>query len=238
MVVQCCDLKATEADTLVKMVNFMLCEFCHNKECFTNVIHVCHSASSTLTQSVPDTSTFWGNPQRWGDMPEHLLVQVLDKQLFWFCEVSWDGYLGWGRLQKAGFITKCPAISLCSEFSEAWKSGSTLPSICGGQQCRWTVLFRALVAVQSLSHVQFFAPTWLQQARLSCLHCLSEFAQTHVQSVGDAIKPSHPLLSPSPPVLSLSQHQCLFQWVCSLHQVDKVLELQHQSFQWISGVLK
>ena len=146
----------------------MLCEFCHNKEWFTNVINVCHSASSTLTQSLPDTSTFWGNPQRWGDMPEHLLVQVLDKQLFWFCEVSWDGYLGQGWLQKTGFITRCPAISLCSEFSEAWKSRSTLPSICGGQQCRWTVLFRALVAVQSLSHVQFFAPAWLQHARLSC----------------------------------------------------------------------
>ena len=147
----------------------MLCEFCHNKECFTNAIHVCHSALSTLTQSLPDTNTFWGNPQRWGDMPECLRVQVLDMQLFRFCEVSWDGYLGRSRLQKVGFITKCPAISLCSEFSEAWKSGSTLSSICGRQQCKLTILFRALVlVVQSLSHVQFFATPWLQHARLSC----------------------------------------------------------------------
>ena len=48
------------------------------------------------------------------------------------------------------------------------------------------------------------------------------------------MQPSHPLLSPSPPALNLSQHQGLFQWVSSSHQVAKVLEfqLQHQSFQW------
>ena len=67
------------------------------------------------------------------------------------------------------------------------------------------------------------------------LHHLLEFAQTHVHWVGDAIQPSHPLLLPSPPALNLSQHQSLFQWVSSLHQVAKGLEfqLQHQSFQWI-----
>ena len=65
-------------------------------------------------------------------------------------------------------------------------------------------------------------------------HQLPEFTQTHVHWVGDAIQPSHPLLSPSPPALNLSQHQGLFQWVSSLHQVAKVLEfqLQYQSFQW------
>ena len=66
-------------------------------------------------------------------------------------------------------------------------------------------------------------------------HQLPEFTQTHVHWVGDAIQPSHPLSSPSPPVFNLSQHQGLFQWVDSSHQVAKVLEfqLQHQSFQWI-----
>ena len=68
------------------------------------------------------------------------------------------------------------------------------------------------------------------------LHYLSEFAQTHVHWVSDAIQPSHPLSPPSPPALSPSQHQGLFQWVSSLHQVVKVLELQHQSFQWIFRV--
>ena len=55
-------------------------------------------------------------------------------------------------------------------------------------------------------------------------HQLPELAQTHVHWVGDAIQPSHPLLSPSPPAFSLSQHQGLFQWVSSSHQVTKILE--------------
>ena len=65
-------------------------------------------------------------------------------------------------------------------------------------------------------------------------HQLPESTQTHVRWVSDAIQPSHPLSSPSPPALNLSQHQGLFQWVNSWHQVAKVLEfqLQHQSFQW------
>ena len=66
-------------------------------------------------------------------------------------------------------------------------------------------------------------------------HQLPEFTQTHVHWVGDTIQPSHPLLSPSSPTFNFPQHQGLFQWVSSLHQVVKVLEfqLQHQSFQWI-----
>ena len=66
-------------------------------------------------------------------------------------------------------------------------------------------------------------------------HQLLEFSQTHVHWVGDAIQPSYPLSSPSPPAFNLSQHQDLFQWVSSSHQVAKGLELQlqNQSFQWI-----
>ena len=66
------------------------------------------------------------------------------------------------------------------------------------------------------------------------LHCLLEFAQTHVHWVSDAIQSSHTLSSPSP-AFNLSQQQGIFQWVSSSHQVAKVLELQlqHQSFQWI-----
>ena len=65
-------------------------------------------------------------------------------------------------------------------------------------------------------------------------HQLLEFTQTHVHWVSDAIQPSHPLSSPSPPALNLSQHQGLFKWVSSSHEVAKVLEfqLQHQSYQW------
>ena len=72
-------------------------------------------------------------------------------------------------------------------------------------------------SVQSLSHVQLFASPWTH-----------EFTQTHVHWVGDAIQPFHPLSSPSPPAFNLSQHQGLFQWVSSLHQVAKGLEFQLQ----------
>ena len=63
---------------------------------------------------------------------------------------------------------------------------------------------------------------------------LPEFTQTHAHRVSDAIQPSHSLSSPSPLAPNPSQHQDLFQWVNSSHQVAKVLEfqLQHQSFQW------
>ena len=66
-------------------------------------------------------------------------------------------------------------------------------------------------------------------------HQLPELTQTHVHRIGDAIQPSHPLSSPSPPNFNLSHHQGLFKWVSSSHQVAKVFEfqLQHQFFQWI-----
>ena len=66
-------------------------------------------------------------------------------------------------------------------------------------------------------------------------HQLLEPAQTHVCWVYDDMQPSYPLSSPSPPAFNFSQHQGLFQWVSSSHQVVRVLELQlqHQSFQWI-----
>ena len=64
---------------------------------------------------------------------------------------------------------------------------------------------------------------------------LLELVQTLVHQVGDAIQPSHPLSSSSPPAFNLSQHQGLFQWFSSSHQVTKVLvlQLEHQSSQWI-----
>ena len=66
-------------------------------------------------------------------------------------------------------------------------------------------------------------------------HQLPEFTQTHVHWVHDAIQSSHPPSSPFPPAFNLSQHQDLFKWVSSLHQVAEILEfqLQHQSFKWI-----
>ena len=87
------------------------------------------------------------------------------------------------------------------------------------------------VVVQSPSHIWLCHPMDCSTPGLSVPHHLTEFAQVHVHWIGDAIQPSHPL-SPSS-AFNLSQHQGLFQWVSSLHQVAKRLELQlqHQSFQ-------
>ena len=75
-------------------------------------------------------------------------------------------------------------------------------------------------------------------SRSPVLHCFPEFAQIYFCWIGDAIQPSHPLSSPSPPAPNRSQHQSLFQWVGCSHQAAKVLQLQlqHQSFQWILRV--
>ena len=82
-------------------------------------------------------------------------------------------------------------------------------------------------SVQSLSCVRLFATPWIaaRQASLSITNS-PEFTQTHVHRVSDAIQPSHPLSSPSPPAPHPSQHQSLFQWVNSSHEVAKVLEFQ------------
>ena len=82
-------------------------------------------------------------------------------------------------------------------------------------------------------------PYGLQHARLPCPSPSSRVFSKSFSWVSDAIRPSNPLLPPSsPPAFNLSQHQGFVQWVCSLHQVAKVLELQlqHQSFQWIRRV--
>ena len=96
-----------------------------------------------------------------------------------------------------------------------------------------------LIAMFQFSSVTQSCPTFcapMNHTTLGLLvhHHLPEFTQTHVHCISDAIQPSHPLLTPSPPALNLSQHQGLFQWVSSSHQVAKVLkfQLQHQSFHW------
>ena len=90
-------------------------------------------------------------------------------------------------------------------------------------------------SVQSLGLVQLCSPVDCSTPGLPVHRQLPESTQTHVHWIGDAIQPSHSLSSPSPPAFNLSQHQGLFQWVSSSHQVAKVLEfqLQHQSFQWL-----
>ena len=97
----------------------------------------------------------------------------------------------------------------------------------------WTLV--VAVVVQSLSHVLLFATpgTAARQASLSFTVSRSLLKLVYIESV---MPSKHFILSSSsPPTVNLSQHQDLFQWVSSSHQVAKGLEfqLQHQSFQWI-----
>ena len=102
-----------------------------------------------------------------------------------------------------------------------------------------TSYLSALISsVQSVSSVAQLCPTLCDPMNCSMPglpvhHQLPEFTQTCVHWVSDAIQPSHPLSSPSPPAPSPSQHQSLFQWVNSSHEVAKVLEfqLEYHSFQ-------
>ena len=130
-----------------------------------------------------------------------------------------------------------PIISLKSQHG-VWKE-----SACGERRPGWAPRASLAACVVQSPPVQFSCsvvsdslhPMDRSTPGLPFHHQLTELAQTQVHQVGDAIQPSHHLSSPSPPAFSRSQHQGLFQWVSSLHQVAKVLEfqLQHQFSQWI-----
>ena len=146
-------------------------------------------------------------------------------------------------------------VRLCVTPIDGSPPGSPVPGILQARTLEWVAIsfsnaWKWKGKVKSLSCVQLLATPWTEAYQappsmgfsrqeywsgvpLPVHHQLPEFTQTHVHEVGDAIQPSYPLSSPSPPALKLSQHQGLFRWVSSSHLVAKVLEfqLQHQSFQ-------
>ena len=99
-----------------------------------------------------------------------------------------------------------------------------------------------IVSILSISSVQFSSVAQLCPTLCDPINCsmpglpvhhqLPEFTQTHVHWVGGAIQPSHPLLSPSPPALNPSQHQSLFQWVNSSHEVALASVLPMNTQDW------
>ena len=111
------------------------------------------------------------------------------------------------------------------------------PALAGGIFTHWATweAKRYVFSSVAQSCLALYKPLDCSMPGFSVHHQLLELAQTHVHQVGDAIQPSHPLLSPFLPTFNLSQHQGLFQGVNSSHQVAELLEfqLQHQSFQWI-----
>ena len=128
-------------------------------------------------------------------------------------------------------ILRCPLLLLPSIFPII-RVFSYESALC----IRWLKYWSySINSVQSLSRVWLFATPYTAACQASLfITQLPNFTQIHVHWVGDAIQPSH-LSSPSPPAFKLSQHQDLFKWVHSLHQMAKVLAFQpqHQPCQWI-----
>ena len=127
--------------------------------------------------------------------------------------------------------------SLCIGNRNVWRA-CVCACVCVCDIISYITLLIILQELLNLSSVTQSCPTLCDPMNsstpgLPVHHQLPEPTQTHVHWVGDAIQPSHPLSSPSPPALNLFQNQGLFQGVSSLHQVAKVLEfqLQHQTFQ-------
>ena len=137
----------------------------------------------------------------------------------WFCGISM-------RTDWLLIAQSCP--TLCGPTDSSHQAP---PSMEFSRQEHWRRFLQFTSVAQSC--LTLCNPMNRSTSGLPVHHQLPEFTQINVHWVGDAIKPSHSLSSPSP-ALNLSQHQGLFKWVSSLHQVAKVLELQlqHQSFQW------
>ena len=130
------------------------------------------------------------------------------------------------------------SLAICSNITTSKQSfpvsHTTSPST-GNPSTLYFSLVTIFTVQFNCSEVSICDPMDCSTPGFPLHHQLPELTQTHVHWVGNAIQPSHPLSSPSPPTFNLSQHQGLFQWVSSSYQVAKVLEfqLQHQSFQWI-----
>ena len=145
----------------------------------------------------------------------------------------------WNSIQLGISFTFSLAISLLF-FSQLFVNLFRQPSASSDNHVAFLhySLFGLVLVITYCCSVAQSCPTLCDPVNCSMpgfpiLHNLLEFAQTHVHWVNDAIPPSSSLSSPAPPAFNLSQHQGLFQWVGSLHQVAKVLEfqLQHQSSQ-------
>ena len=131
-------------------------------------------------------------------------------------------------LQKPSeLVVGCSFFKEQQKFKDSWHAFNWK---CYGklnhspQRCPWPNA-RNLSSIQSLSHIWLWDPMDCRMPGFFVHHQLLELAQTHAHRVGDAIQPSHPLPPPLPLALNLSQHQSLFQWVCSLHQVVKVVSV-------------
>ena len=155
----------------------------------------------------------------WNEMNASILTFILipsssKKDMFWKLYICLSLYFFIDNLQDYFVLLQCILRNVASIV------GHHGPSKCWGKFS--SVQFSSVA--QSCPTLCY--PMNCSTPGLPVHHHLPEFTQTRVHRVCDAIQPSHPLSSPSPPAPNPSQHQSLFQWVNSSHEVAKVLELQ------------
>ena len=132
---------------------------------------------------------------------------------------------GEGKGQGDTWIFKEHLLALSTCFSQAvFTENRGVRHDCRKADAEWTNKTSFSSVAQSCLTLR--DPMNRSTPGLPVHHQLPEFTQTHVHRVRDAIQPSHPLSFPSPPAPNPSQHQSLFQWVNSSHEVAKVLEFQ------------
>ena len=136
----------------------------------------------------------------------------------------WEHSFRFLRLHFTGATRSCECSISCHISKPGWNIHQEFPALQGVQEGGIHLWAQFSSVAQSCLTV--WDPMNCSTPSLPVHYQLLEFTQTHVHRVGDAIQPSHPLSSPSPPALNPSKHQSLFQWVNSSPEVAKVLEFQ------------
>ena len=170
------------------------------------------------------------NPDAGKDWRQEENGMTDDEMVGWHHRLNrydFEQVLGVGNRQ--GSLAYCSSgVAKCRTWLNNWTDWNSVGKLDSHMQKNETGPLCYITSVQFSSGVQS-CPTLCYPMDCSTLGLpvhrqLPEFTQTHVHCVSDAIQPSHPMLSPSPPAFNLSQHQGLFQWVGSPHQVARVLE--------------
>ena len=148
-------------------------------------------------------------------LPGSAIHGILLARLLEWVAIAFSECLGYSASKEHYLFTNCKYILEAKQYGNSKSIKMKFSSI----QFSSVQFSRSAVSDSLRPHES-------QQPGLPVHHHLPEFTQTHVHQVGDAIQPSHLLLSLFPPAPNPSQHQSLFQWVDSSHEMAKVLEFQ------------
>ena len=186
-----------------------------------SVLSICSICCSPLSFMTPTVITVWSSSPSFNQLPNRSCPKLSKRWITQTClEEHTIQCVNKSAMQH-------PWLSLFTR-----KSRAVLPKVQSVDQCQFTNFITSPQQGDcQIRSVAQLCPTLCDSMNrsmpgLPVHHQLLEFTQTHVHRVSDAIQPSHRLSSPSPLAPNPSQHQSLFQWVNSSHEVAKVLEFQ------------